>query len=151
MLLDAERLDSALLMFKNIVNIINLLPKQFWFILAGFLGVSSATTPIAIAYLIVNSGSIEYKTGETEINLKGKRLTNVNEEKTKKLEQQLERQNQIIQELAEAAKNKKVDGKLKPQIEKLEESAVESKIRLEDVADSNEELNNFVEEAIAEE
>ncbi len=138
-------------MFKNIGNFINLLPKKFWFILAGFLGVSTVTTPIAIAYLIVNSGSIEYKTGETEINLKGKQLTSTNQEKTKKLEEQLERQRQMIQELAETAKKKKVDRQLKPEIEKLEKAAVESKIRLEDVADSNEQLNDFVEEAIAEE
>lgn len=119
--------------------------------MAGFLGVSTVTTPIAIAYLIVNSGSIEYKTGETEINLKGKQLTSTNQEKTKKLEEQLERQRQMIQELAETAKKKKVDRQLKPEIEKLEKAAVESKIRLEDVADSNEQLNDFVEEAIAEE
>ena len=114
--------------------------------MGGFLGVSSITTPIAIAYLIVNSGSIEYKTGETEVNLKGKQIINQSLDNTAKLEEQINKLIQSNQELTQAAKEKNVDQKLSPEIANAKKAAVESKIRLEDVSNTNKELKEFVEQ-----
>lgn len=124
------------------------LPSNFWYVMAGFLGVSSITTPIALCFLIINSGSFVYKTGNTEINLKGKELTNINEANTAKLQEQIERQNHAILELTQAAKDKNLEQKL-PQLKEVQKAVVESEIRLNDVQSSQEELNNYVEEAIA--
>jgi hypothetical protein len=135
-------------MFTFIFNTLKTLPTNFWYVLAGFLGVSSITTPIALSYLIVNSSAIVYKTGETEINLKGKELTSINEENIDKLQQQIEHQNQKILELTQAAKAKNLDTKL-PELKEVQKAVVESEIRLNDVTTSNEELKDFVEEAIA--
>lgn len=136
-------------MLTFIFNTLKAFPSNFWYVLAGFLGMSSITTPIALCYLIVNSSGIVYKTGETEINLKGKELTSINEENIDKLQAQLEHQNQKILELTEAAKAKNLEQKL-PQLKEVQESVAESEIRLDDVTSSNEELKHFVEEAIAE-
>ncbi len=108
---------------------------------------SSITTPIAIAFLIVNSGSFQYKAGNTEINLKGKELTNINEANTVKLQEQIERQNQAILELTQAAKDKNLEQKL-PELKEVQKAVVESEIRLNDVQSSQEKLKNFVEAEI---
>lgn len=136
-------------MLTSIFSILKALPSNFWYVLAGFLGVSSITTPIAIAFLIVNSASFEYKAGTTEINLKGKELTDINQANIDKLEEQIAYQNQTILELTSAAKEKNLGKKL-PQLKKVEQAAVESEIRLSDVQSSSAELKDFVEETIAE-
>jgi hypothetical protein len=134
-------------MLTFILNTLKTLPSNFWCVLAGFLGVSSITTPIALSYLIVNSSAIVYKTGQTEINLKGKELTSINEDNIDKLQQQIDHQNQKILELTQAAKAKNLDSKL-PELKEVQKAVVESEIRLNDVTSSNEELKNFVEEEI---
>ncbi len=133
-------------MLNFILGIFKILPDKFWYVMAGFLGVSSITTPIAIAYLIVNSGSIEYKTGETEVNLKGKQIINQSLDNTAKLEEQIDKLIQSNVELTQAAKEKNVAKKLTPEIANAEQAAVESKIRLEDVSNTNKELKEFVEQ-----
>jgi uncharacterized protein YwgA len=136
-------------MLNFISNTLKTLPDKFWYVVGGFLGVSSITTPIAIAYLIVNSGSIQWKTGQTEVNLKGKQLVTTSQNDTEKLESQINELIKSNQELAEAAKAKNLDKKLEPEIAKVEEAAQASKVRLEDVTSSNKEVKDFVESAIA--
>ena len=131
-------------MVNFIFNILKTFPSSFWRVMAFFLGVSSITTPIAIAYIIVNSGSIEYRTGETEVNLKGKQIINQSLDNNAKLEEQVNKLIRSNIELTEAAKEKNVDKKLKPEIAVAEQAAVESKITLEDVSSSNKELKEFV-------
>ncbi len=136
-------------MLNFISSTLKTLPDKFWYVMGGFLGVSSITTPIAIAYLIVNSGSIQYKAGETEVNLKGKQIINQSLDNTAKLEEQINKLIESNIELTQAAKEKNVDKKLKPEIASAEQAAAESKIRLEDVSVTNKELKEFVESAIA--
>lgn len=136
-------------MLTSIFSILKALPSNFWYVLAGFLGVSSITTPIAIAFLIVNSASFEYKAGTTEINLKGKQLADINQANIDKLEEQIAYQNQTILELTSAAREKNLGKKL-PQLKEVEQAVVESSIRLDDVNQSQTELNKFIDSTIAE-
>ena len=132
-------------------NILDKLSDKGKIVLFAGLAIALATLPTAVALVLINSGSIEYKTEDTEINLKGKELTAINNENTKKLQEQIDKLIEANRELAEAAKRKKVDKVLKPQIDKVEQAVVESEIRLEDVSDSQSELKDFVEKKIVEE
>lgn len=78
--------------------------------------------------------------------LQGKQLSKINESNLAKLEEQLKAQNQTITELTEVAKEKNLEQKLKPELKQLQDGVVESEMRLEDVQDSQEELNDFVKE-----
>jgi hypothetical protein len=108
-------------MLGSFISICKSLPADFWYVLGGFLGASSITTPIAIAFLIVNSGTINYKTGDTEIMMQGKQLSSINADNMAKLEAQLEAQNQAILELTDAARKKNLEQKLKPELKQLQE------------------------------
>jgi hypothetical protein len=134
-------------MLTFVYNSCKRLPHNFWYVFGAFLGISSITTPIAIAYLVVNSNGIVYKAGETEINLKGKELRAVNDENINKLETQLEIQNQKILQLTQAAKAKKLEGKL-PELKEVEQASKEAELRLEDVTNSSNDLQDFVEAEI---
>lgn len=133
-------------MVTFLLNVLKTLPSNFWYVLGAALGVSSITTPIAIAYLVANSGSINYRTGNTEIILEGKHLSSVNEQNLTLLEQQLNTQNQKIIDLTEAAKEKNIEQKLKPELKELQLAAQESEIRLNDAKASNDELKTYVDE-----
>jgi hypothetical protein len=133
-------------MLTFFINTLKTLPTNFWHVFGAFLGLSSVTTPIAAAFLIANSGSINYSVGDTQIMLQGKQLSKINESNLAKLEEQLKAQNQTITELTEAAKEKNLEQKLKPELKQLQDAVVESEMRLEDVQDSQEELNDFVKE-----
>jgi hypothetical protein len=133
-------------MFNAFVSICKTLPSDFWYVLGGFLGVSTITTPLAIAFLIASTGTINYKTGETEIVLQGKELTTINTDNMAKLEAQLKAQNQTILELTDAARKKNLEQKLKPELKQLQEDVQESQIRLEDAQESQEDLIDYVEE-----
>ena len=131
-------------------NILDKLPAKGKLLILGGIAIAVASLPTAIAWVLINSGGIEYKTEDTEINLRGKQLTAINDENTKKLQQQIDQLIEANKELAETAKKKKVDQVLKPQIEKVEKAVTESEIRLEDVSDSQKELKEFVEQEIVE-
>jgi hypothetical protein len=132
-------------MLTSFISICKSLPADFWYVLGGFLGASSITTPIAIAFLIVNSGTINYKTGDTEIMLHGKELSTINADNMAKLESQLEAQNQTILQLTDAARKKNLEQKLKPELKQLQQDVQESQIRLEDAQESQADLSEFVE------
>lgn len=124
-------------------------PTSFWHVFGAFLGLSSVTTPIAIAFLIVNSGTINYSAGGTQIMLEGKRLNRQNEANLSLLEAQLESQKQTILQLTDAARKKNLEGKLKPELNQLQKEAEESQNRLEAAQESQEDLSIYVESAIA--
>jgi hypothetical protein len=131
-------------MLTSFISICKSLPADFWYVLGGFLGASSITTPIAIAFLIVNSGTINYKTGDTEIMLHGKELSTINADNMAKLESQLEAQNQTILQLTDAARKKNLEQKLKPELKQLQQDVQESQIRLEDAQESQADLSEFL-------
>ena len=116
--------------------------------MAGLIGISCISTPIAIAYLVVNSGSIEYKNADTQINLKGKKLTEDNTELVLKLSEKLELLEAANKELADSIKQKKLDKQLQPHIDKVDRAIVESEIVVEDLTKNQEELQDLVEEKI---
>ena len=115
------------------------------------LGISAITTPLAIAYLIVNSSQITYSNAETQIELRGKELSETEREKQLALEKQIQSLIAANAELRQAAKRQKVDRVLAPQIQKIELEEVKSQVRLEDSQEASKELSQFVEEAIAQE
>lgn len=130
-------------MLTFVLKVLKALPANFWYILGCFLGVSSITTPIALAYLVANSGSIIYKAGNTEINLKGKEINNSVDELLLRL-QALESANN---ELLAAAKNKIPQGDnegLSAQIEKVEGAIAQSTSIAEDLSDKQTELNTLL-------
>ena len=131
-------------------SILDKLSQKGKLIIFAGLAVAVATLPTAIALVLINSGSLEFKNQDTEINLKGKELTAINDDNTKKLQQQIDKLIEANKELAEAAKRQKVDQVLQPQIDKVEQAVAESEIRLEDVNDSQSELKDFVEKEIVE-
>lgn len=125
------------------------LPDDFWYVLGGFLGISSITTPIAIAFLLASAGTINYKTGNTEIMLQGQELSTINADNMAKLEAQLAAQNQTILQLTDAARKKNLEQKLKPELKQLQQDVEQSQIRLEDAQESQADLAKYVESAIA--
>ncbi|MDJ0572165.1 MAG: hypothetical protein QNJ53_24415 [Pleurocapsa sp. MO_192.B19] len=135
-------------MLSYIANILSKIPQKAWSILAGLIGISCISTPIAIAYLVVNSGSIEYKNADTQINLKGKKLTEDNTELVLKLSEKLELLEAANKELADSIKQKKLDKQLQPHIDKVDRAIVESEIVVEDLTKNQEELQDLVEEKI---
>ena len=135
-------------MLSYIANILSKIPQKAWSILAGFIGISCISTPIAISYLVVNSGSIEYKNADTEINLKGKKITEDNTELIEKLREKLNKIELANKELSEAIKQKKLEKQLQPQIEKVDRAIVESGLVAEDLEGNQEELQDFVKDKI---
>lgn len=133
-------------MLASITNILSKVSEKTWAIVAVFLGISCISTPIAIAYLIVNSGSIEYKNADTEINLKGKKLTADNTELIVKLREKLNKLELANQELSQSIKRKKLEKQLQPEIEKIDRAIVESGLVAEDLELNQEELQDLVEE-----
>lgn len=133
-------------MFTFFTSIYNSLPNSFWYAFGAFFGISSITTPIAIAFLVANAGAINYKAGGTEILLEGKSLNKINEDNLAQLEAQLKAQNQTILELTDAARKKNLEQKLKPELKELEAAVIESELRFEDVQESQEDLQNYIEE-----
>lgn len=133
-------------MLSYIANILTKIPAKTWGILAVFIGISCISTPLAIAYLIVNSGSIEYKNADTEINLKGKELTKDNTELVNKLTEKLNKLEEANNQLSQTIKRKKLHEQLQPEIEKVDRAIVESEIVVEDLTKNQEELQDLVEE-----
>lgn len=131
------------------INFCKTLPADFWYVLGGFLGISSVTTPIAIAFLLASAGTINYKTGNTEIMLQGQELNSINADNMKQLEAQLAAQNQTILQLTDAARKKNLEQKLKPELKQLQDDVEASQIRLEDAQESQADLSEYLESAIA--
>lgn len=116
------------------------------------LGLAIPTIPICITLVVINSSKLNFKTEKVQIELssKGEDLTAVDELNNQKFEKEFNKLTQEIKQLKLAAKQKKVDKVLSPQLDKIEQSVDAAEIRLKDVKQSSEELNNFVEEAMTE-
>ena len=130
-------------------------PKEKTIILGVFCtGIAGAilTVPVCLTVVAVNSKNLSFKTNSVQIGLsgKGEELTAVDELNNQKFEQEFEKLKEELNQLKEAAKKKKVDRVLSPQLDKLEQSVDVAEIRLQDVKKSSEEVKEFVKEAIIE-
>ena len=134
------------------LELFNKISDRSKLILVGSLGFAIATLPLSITMIIMNSTVLSLKTDsvEFEVSGKGKELTAVSAEQHSKLQQDFNRLKQNFDELNRAAKSKNVDRVLRPQLNAVGESVDNTKIRLNDVQESNEQLNDFVEETIIE-
>ena len=133
-------------------SILDKLSDRCWEILFVGLAIAIASCPIALMLLATQGGGLEYKTADRTIYLKGKtkELTIDNNLKLQKLETQLQTLNESNRALLEAAKRKKVDRVLRPEIDKVEADITESKNKFKEVEASAAQLNEFVEDAINE-
>lgn len=120
-------------------SIIKSLPVKFWFILAIFIGTSIVTTPIALTYLLVHSGGINYKTEDTEINVVGKKIANETEYSNKKLKEKLLTLEQKIENL-------KSSGKQNPDyfIEQVDKSFEDLKPTATEAIENSNELTEII-------
>ena len=129
-------------MLTYITHILQKVDRSFWKIFA----ITFITTPIAITYMVVHSGSIEYKNADIQINLQGKKLTDDTTELIQKLTEKLNKLEMANKELSGELKRKKLDKQLQPQIEKVDRAIVESGMVAEDLTKNQEQLKDFVEE-----
>ena len=138
-------------MLISISTILSKVSERSWQTLSIGLAIAIGTSPIAGTLLLINSGSLSIKTPERTIDFKGKGklLTVDSQMKIEKLEAQLAELNKSYQRLARVAKLRNVDSYVGSQIEKVEKEIVESEIRLEDVKQSQKEVEEFVESATA--
>lgn len=132
-------------------NILDKLSCRCWEILFVGVAIAIATSPFALVLLATNGGGFEYKTDETEINLSGrtKELTYDNDRNLQELEAQLRSLSESNRELIETAKRKKVMSILKPEIAQVQTDLTESENKFKEVEQSQEQLNDFVKDAIA--
>ena len=140
-------------MLKKLFEDIEPKPKSIILgLLAAGIGGAIFTTPICLTVISSNSKDLSLKTNNVEIGLSGKGvdLTAVDESNTQKFEEEFNKLTQELEKLKQAAKKKKVDQVLSPELDKIDQSVDAAQIRLQDVKQSTEELKEFVEQATAE-
>ena len=132
------------------ITLLNKVSEKSWQILFIGLSVAVGTLPIALTILVINTGGIQYKTDSREIYLNGKtkQAASKNKEQTEDLKLQLEELTSSYNELARAARRRKVDGILRPQIEQVEKDIIKSETKLDEVAETQAQLKELVEETI---
>ena len=108
--------------------------------------------PICIVLIVLNSGDLSLSTDniDLELNNKATELTAVDNSSTEKLEQEFNKLKQDYLKLKEQAKKKKLLKVLSPELEQIDDSVEQTELRLQDATQSSEQLNEFVESAIAE-
>ena len=137
-------------MFMSISNILNKVGEKSWQTLSIGIAIAIGTSPIAGTLLLINSGSLSIKTEDRTIDFvgKGRAVTAKNEEDVDKLQQQFDELYSSYQNLAKAVNQRKGDRVLKDKVEKVEKKFIESGIRLDDVKESQKEVEEFVESTV---
>ena len=109
------------------------------------------TIPVCVTIVAVNSKDLSLTTDSVQIGQsgKGENLTAVDESNNQKFEQEFKKLTEELEQLKQAAKKKKVDKVLSPQLDKIEQSVDAAEIRLQDVKQSSEQLKEFVEGAMS--
>lgn len=127
-------------------NILNKLSDRSWQTLSIGMAIAIGTSPIALTILLANSGSLKIKTPERQIDFEGrvKFVTSKSEEKIQKLQAQFNKLYFEYKKLARAAERTN-DTSLNKQVEKLERQFIESGIRLNDVKESQQEIESLIE------
>lgn len=124
----------------NIFTLFDHLPPKAKAILLGAIAFAIASTPVCIAVIVANSGSISVKHQDTEINLQGK---------TKALVNEAEYSNKILQQRLvdlETELNKVKS----PELSAVKESFAELKPTAKEAIADSQELTEVVDSAIAE-
>lgn len=130
-------------MIDKIAKLTKTLPTAFWVTLAGFIGVSTISTPLAIAYLVVHSGGINYTTEDTQIRVLGKKAVNETEYSNKVLQQRLQQLETNIRQLKQSDPQTQAE-----KIEDVERSFEDLKPTAEKAIENSEDLKDIVTEAI---
>lgn len=134
------------------LELFNKISDRSKLILVGSLGFAIATLPFTFALIILNSSVLSLKTNtvEFEVSGRGRDLTAVNTDQHNKLQQDFNQLKHDFNELNKAAKQKRVDKVLRPQLNAVDKSVDNTEDRLTDIQETSEQLKEFVEEAIAE-
>ena len=123
----------------NIFTLFDHLPPKAKAILLGAIAFAIASTPVCIAVIVANSGSISVKHQDTEINLQGK---------TKALANDAEYSNKILKARLEDLETEmnKVN---RPEFTAVKESFAELKPTAETAIADSQELNEVIEDSDA--
>lgn len=130
-------------MLKFLNDALKSLPEVFWVTVASFLGISTITTPIAIAYLVVNSGGINYVTPEREIRVLGKKAASKSQNTNRELQVEIVELGKQIENL-----DRGNCWERREKVEELKESYAELKPTAEKVIESSEDLQDIVEQVV---
>ena len=130
-------------MLNLITGTIKLLPAKFWVFFGAFLGLSTITTPIAISYLIVNSGGINYVTESKEIKILGKKAVAETQHSNKDLQKKLAQMDRQLNRL-NGAKN--IDQGLA--IKEIKDSFDELKPTADKAIEDSEDLKDIFSETL---
>ncbi len=126
-------------------------PNTKLVLIIGLVGVV-IQIPVCTVLIVLNSGDLSLSTDniDLELNNKATELTAVDNSSTEKLEQEFNKLKQDLSILKEQAKKKKVLKVLSTELEQIDSSVKLTEKRLIDANESSEQLNDFVEKAIAE-
>ena len=132
-----------------ISNILNKVGEKSIQTLSIGLAIAIGTLPLAGTLILINSGSLSIKTEDRSIDFvgKGKAVAAKSEEKVEKLQQQFDQLYSSYQDLARVVQTRSHDRVLKSKVEKVGQEFVESGIRLDDVKESQKEVEEFVQSA----
>lgn len=123
----------------NIFTLFDHLPPKAKAILLGAIAFAIASTPVCIAVIVANSGSILVKHQDTEINLQGK---------TKALINEAEYSNKILQQRLLDLETE-INKVTRPEFSAVKESFADLKPTAETAIADSQELNEVVDSAIA--
>lgn len=126
-------------------------PNTKLVLIIGLVGVV-IQIPVCTVLIVLNSGDLSLSTEniDLELNNKATELTAVDNSSTEKLEQEFNKLKQDYLKLKEQAKKKKLLKVLSPELKEIDNSVEQTELRLQDATQSSEQLNEFVESAIAE-
>jgi hypothetical protein len=122
----------------NIFTLFDHLPPKAKAILLGAIAFAIASTPVCIAVIVANSGSISVKHQDTEINLQGK---------TKALVNEAEYSNKILQQRLEDLETE-INKVKSPDLEAVKESFADLKPTAETAIADNQELTSVVDQEL---
>ena len=130
-------------------NILNKVGEKSIQTLSIGLAIAIGTLPLAGTFILINSGRLTIKTEDRSLDFvgKGRAVALKSEEKVEKLEQQFDELHSSYRELTRIVETRSIDRLLKSKVKKVEQELVESEIRLEDVKESQKEVEEFVESA----
>lgn len=130
-------------------NILNKVGEKSIQTLSIGLAIAIGTLPLAGTFILINSGRVTIKTEDRSLDFvgKGRAVALKSEEKVEKLQQQFDELHSSYRELTRVVETRSSDRLLKSKVKKVEQEFVESEIRLDDVKESQKEVEEFVESA----
>lgn len=130
-------------MFDKIAAAFKTLPDIFWITLAGFVGISTITTPIALVYFLTHSQGFNYVRGDTEIKVLGRNAARNTQQTNQQLRNKLDKLEAEIAELKRASPRQQ-----RRIIKDVEQTFEELKPTAQTAIENSEDLSEIVEKAV---